>query len=351
MEMLHVAEEVRDNDDFGAAEPAPQDDAVECAAPQAAAENVVDEAADETPPQESETAAELVAELDAAAAAEAALAAEALRVESIERLARIVESVLFAAAAPVSVRRLVDILAEPGGAGPDGKEIRTALNLLAEEYAQGRRGIVLHEVAAGWQLRTARENADWVRRLFKEKPARLGRAALETLAIVAYRQPATKAEIEAVRGVDADAALNTLLAKRLVKIAGRKEAIGRPLLYATTQEFLEVFGLKDLRDMPALDDLAPAGWEEHGRQATDEEDPDTLVAADHDENSADADQSDESYQSEDTDESDESERSDQSEETEQHDHSEESDEDDDHAPARRSAPASAVAVAAGESRD
>jgi segregation and condensation protein B len=87
---------------------------------------------------------------------------------------------------------------------------------------------------------------------------RLGRATLETLAIVAYKQPVTRADIEAIRGVDADAAVSTLLSRRLIKIAGRKEGVGRPLLYATTPEFLEIFGLKDLKELPALHELAPA---------------------------------------------------------------------------------------------
>src|SRR5207237_6405715 len=96
-----------------------------------------------------------------------------------------------------------------------------------------------------------------VRAVFRDKPARLGRAALETLAIVAYKQPATRAEIEAIRRVDVDGVLATLLSRRLIKIAGRKDAVGRPLLYATTPEFLEAFGLKDLTELPSLKELGP----------------------------------------------------------------------------------------------
>jgi segregation and condensation protein B len=172
--------------------------------------------------------------------------------EPLGRIERIIESVLFAAAAPVSLRRLVDILD-----GPTAKEVQAALACLRAHYGPGQRGIHLQEVAGGYQFRTARENAEWVRAVFRDKPARLGRAALETLAIVAYKQPATRAEIEAVRGVDVDAVLNTLLSRRLIKIAGRKEAVGRPLLYATTQEFLEAFGLKDLNELPSLKELGP----------------------------------------------------------------------------------------------
>jgi segregation and condensation protein B len=125
------------------------------------------------------------------------------------------------------------------------------------EYNRDDRGIHLLAVAGGFQLRSAPPNAEWVRTLLRERPARLGRATLETLAIVAYKQPATRAEIEAVRGVDCDSAIATLMARRLVKIAGRKEAVGRPLMYATTAEFLEVFGLNDLSQLPALKEIGP----------------------------------------------------------------------------------------------
>ena len=177
---------------------------------------------------------------------------------TVVRLATIIESVLFAAAAPLSLRKLVDVLE-----GPTITEVQEALTHLKDQYAPGQRGIQLLEVAGGYQLRTARENASWVRAVFREKPMRLGRATLETLAIVAYKQPVTRADIEAIRGVDADAAVSTLLARRLIKITGRKEGVGRPLLYATTPEFLEIFGLKDLKELPALHELAPAP-EDHG---------------------------------------------------------------------------------------
>jgi len=170
-----------------------------------------------------------------------------------DRLERIIESVLFAAGTPVSLRRLVEILD-----GPSSKEVLAAVRRLLQEYVPGRRGVQLREVAGGYQFRTARENAEWVRAVFRDKPSRLGRAALETLAIVTYKQPVTRAEIEAVRGVDVDGVLSTLLSRRLIKIAGRKEGVGRPLLYATTPEFLEVFGLKDLNELPSLKELGPA---------------------------------------------------------------------------------------------
>jgi len=172
--------------------------------------------------------------------------------ESDSRLESIIESVLFAAGGPIGARKLVEVLN-----GPSTREVKRALRSLVAHYETHRRGIRLIEVAGGYQFRTAPENKEWVRALFRERPARLGRATLETLAVIAYKQPVTRAEIEAVRGVDADSALSSLLAKRLIKIAGRKESVGRPLLYATTSDFLEVFGLKDLSDLPALKEIGP----------------------------------------------------------------------------------------------
>lgn len=169
-----------------------------------------------------------------------------------ERLDGIVESLLFAAGAPLPLKRMVDVLA-----GPTAKEIRVAVERLMAEYNQAGRGVQLLAVAGGFQLRSAPDNAEYVRALLRERPARLGRAALETLAIIAYKQPATRAEIEAVRGVDCDSAITTLLSRKLIKIAGRKEAVGRPLMYGTTSEFLEVFGLNDLTQLPALKEIGP----------------------------------------------------------------------------------------------
>ena len=218
------------------------------------------EASEPTVVSEAESAAAEVATGDAEIVEEAAAGdAEGDQVPpaadetACGRIERIIESVLFAAAAPVSLRRLVEILA-----GPPSKEVQAAVVRLMQEYAPGQRGIQLREVAGGYQFRTARENAEWVRAIFREKPARMGRAALETLAIVAYKQPVTRAEIEAIRGVDVDGVLSTLLSRRLIKIAGRKEAVGRPLLYGTTPEFLEVFGLKDMNELPSLKELGPA---------------------------------------------------------------------------------------------
>src|SRR5690349_3826439 len=170
--------------------------------------------------------------------------------EEIDRLPALLESLLFAAAAPVPIARLVEALDGPGRA-----EVVRALEWLAERYEREGRGLRVVQVAGGWPLRTPAEHGPWIRRLLRERPARLSRPMLETLAIVAYRQPCTRIEVEAVRGVDADPVLTTLLERRLVRIVGRKEAPGRPLLYSTTREFLEVFGLPDLGALPPLRDM------------------------------------------------------------------------------------------------
>ncbi len=167
-----------------------------------------------------------------------------------ERLSAILESLLFAAGEPVPLVRLQAVLESV-----PREAIRKALADLVLNYANGSRGIVLEEVAGGYQLRTAREHAYYVRKLLAAKPQRLSRPLLETLAIIAYRQPITRPEIEQLRGVDCEGVLDTLLERRLVRIAGRKEAPGRPIVYATTPEFLEVFGLKDLASLPDLEEF------------------------------------------------------------------------------------------------
>ena len=167
-----------------------------------------------------------------------------------ERLKAILESLLFAAGEPVTLAQLASVLD-----GVPRDDIRRALAEMATGYAAGGRGLVLEEVAGGYQLRTPKEHALYVRKLLAAKPPRLSRPLLETVAIVAYRQPITRPEIEQLRGVDTGGVLETLLERRLVRIAGRKEAPGRPLMYATTSEFLEVFGLKDLQSLPDMEEF------------------------------------------------------------------------------------------------
>lgn len=167
-----------------------------------------------------------------------------------EDVKSILESLLFVADSPLTVQRLSEVI---DGAGKD--DIRSVLEELDNELQDTRRGIRLVEVAGGYQLRTAKANADWVKKFLGGRPARMGRATLETLAIVAYRQPITKAEIEAIRGVDVDGVITTLLERNLVRAVARKDVPGRPFLYGTTPEFLELFNLKDLAQLPTLKEM------------------------------------------------------------------------------------------------
>jgi segregation and condensation protein B len=160
-------------------------------------------------------------------------------------LQSIVESLLFAADRPMNLRQLADLVEES-----EVERIRAAVRAIEQSW--GERGVQLHEVAGGFQFRTHPANASWVQRLLQQKPVRLSRALLETLAIVSYRQPITRPEIDDIRGVDSGGTLKTLMDRSLVRILGKKEEPGRPLLYGTTKEFLEFFSLRDLKDLPTL---------------------------------------------------------------------------------------------------
>ncbi len=173
------------------------------------------------------------------------LQAQARRL-SPERTRAAVEALLFLTDKPLGVEEARQVT------GLDAPRIRRALEELQGRYRQGISGVVLHQVAGGWQLRTSPDVAGYARQFLRVKPQRLTRAALETMAIVAYRQPVTRPEIEDIRGVDSGAVLKALLERRLVKILGKKEEPGRPILYGTTREFLEFFSLKDLASLPTL---------------------------------------------------------------------------------------------------
>lgn len=160
------------------------------------------------------------------------------------------EAVLFTAGDPVPFDRLRAFLG-----GPDEPDLRAALVQVATRYERAGHGLRLVEVAGGWQIRTHPRYAVWVGRARGVRPLRFSRAALETLSVVAYRQPVTRAEIEAVRGVDPGGLLRSLVDHGLVRICGHRDEPGRPLLYGTTQRFLELFGLRDLSDLPTLRDL------------------------------------------------------------------------------------------------
>jgi segregation and condensation protein B len=137
-----------------------------------------------------------------------------------------------------------------------GKDtIESALRELQSELDIQNRGIRLAEVAGGYQLRTPKVNADWVKKFLGGRPARMGKATLETLAIIAYRQPITRAEIEAIRGVDVDGVIATLLERNLIRAVARKDVPGRPFLYGTTPEFLQLFNLQDLSHLPTLKEM------------------------------------------------------------------------------------------------
>jgi len=170
-------------------------------------------------------------------------------VEADERK-RIVEALLLAAREPLAAAQIGKLAPGLGAAGA-----RELLDALRTEYDRDGRGFALCEVAGGWQLRTRPELAEFVQRLELERPARISRAALETLAIVAYRQPVTRAEVEHVRGVDCGPVLRSLLERHLLRLAGHREVPGRPMLYGTTRRFLEVFGLAGIEDLPSLRDV------------------------------------------------------------------------------------------------
>ena len=165
-------------------------------------------------------------------------------------LPAIIECMVFIAESAVSQDRLCEMLPEYGR-----DDIRAALTTLVRDYEERDGGILLVEVAGGWQFRTRPDFHQYVTRHIKTKPARFSQSALETLAIVAYRQPITRAEVEHLRGVDCGGVLKSLLEKRLVRILGKKDIPGRPLIYGTSKEFLEVFGLKDLKSLPTLKEI------------------------------------------------------------------------------------------------
>lgn len=165
-------------------------------------------------------------------------------------LKAVVESLLFISDVPLTIDRLCAILEEY-----ERRDVQAAVDRLREEYAQDGRGVYLAEVAGGYQLRSRPENADFIRRLIRGKTFRFSRSALETLAMIAYRQPITRAEVEYLRGVDSGGVLKTLFEKKMIRILGKKDIPGKPLIYGTTREFLEVFNLPNLASLPTLKDI------------------------------------------------------------------------------------------------
>ncbi|MBC8133892.1 MAG: SMC-Scp complex subunit ScpB, partial [Deltaproteobacteria bacterium] len=200
------------------------------------------------------------AEEIAAAASGEELSEESEPLPAVEgsRLESIIESLLFAADRPLIVNELKRMLGER-----DGKRVTEALENLRAQHAES--GIQLVSVAGGWQLRTHPGNGAWVAKLVAGRPTRLSRAMMETLAIVAYRQPITRPEIDEIRGVDCGPVLRTLLDRALIRVIGKKEEVGRPILYGTTPEFLKVFSLKDLADLPTLREFHELGADDRAK--------------------------------------------------------------------------------------
>ena len=172
----------------------------------------------------------------------------------MDNIKHIIESLLFVAEEPLTVDRLKRILPEAETA-----EIRSAAAELSAEYEQRGGGFHLDEVAGGYQIRTRPEYTEWIKKLIQPKPLRLSKPALETLVIIAYKQPIIRSDVEHIRGVDCGGVLRVLLERKLIRVLGRKEIAGRPLIYATTKRFLEVFDLKSLKDLPTPKEIEELG--------------------------------------------------------------------------------------------
>jgi len=162
----------------------------------------------------------------------------------------VLEAILFLSGEPITIPTMKDVTDLPES------EIKRLMEELITEYKERNTGLLVVEIANGYQLVTNPKYADWIKKFRSTHMfSKLSTPALETLAIIAYKQPIIRAEIEQIRSVNSDSAIRTLLEKRLIKIIGRKEVPGRPFLYGTTREFLQYFGLKDLTDLPTLKDL------------------------------------------------------------------------------------------------
>jgi len=167
-----------------------------------------------------------------------------------DELRPLLEALLFATDSPLTLSLLVETT------GADAMDVSNALEALREDLDRQERGVQLVEIGGGWLIVTREKHAPWIKKMLQGKrKARLSRAALETLAIVAYKQPVTRPEIESIRGVDSGSALATLLERDLITIKGRSDVVGRPLLYGSTTEFLSYFGLRDLNDLPRPEEL------------------------------------------------------------------------------------------------
>lgn len=160
----------------------------------------------------------------------------------------IIEALIFVSGEPITLNRIRDVIE-----GVDKKTLERLASELKDEFNKEYRGLQLVEIANGYQLTTRSEYANWIKKLNKIKVStKLSKPAMETLAIIAYKQPIIKPEVEKIRGVDSGGVIKTLLERKLIKIIGRMDIVGKPMMYGTTPEFLQYFGLKDLTDLPTL---------------------------------------------------------------------------------------------------
>ncbi|MCL2485534.1 MAG: SMC-Scp complex subunit ScpB [Endomicrobia bacterium] len=172
----------------------------------------------------------------------------------ISEVKQVLEALLFVSERPLSLKELKDIIKEDY---PDTANLETLLNELKTEYENMNKPYEIKFVAEGWTFATKTNFSHWIKKLLKEKTVlKLSPSALETLAMIAYKQPITRAEIDEIRGVESSGVIDTLLERKLIKIVGRKETLGRPLLYGTTQDFLKHFGLAHLSELPLIENMS-----------------------------------------------------------------------------------------------
>ncbi len=177
---------------------------------------------------------------------------------TVDSLKPLLEALIFVSEEPLTIDRITEIVS-----GAEKGLVKEAVYVLMEEYEKNGRGVEIIEIAGGFKMKTRAEFSQWIGALFTtKKKTRLSIQALETLAVIAYKQPITKAEIEQIRGVNIVGTVRTLLERNLVKILGKKEAPGRPIMYGTTKEFLEYFGLKNISSLPTLKEFSELGLSE-----------------------------------------------------------------------------------------
>jgi segregation and condensation protein B len=168
----------------------------------------------------------------------------------MEETKAIIEAIIFASESPLTVDKIREVLNEV-----DKSEIARLVKELIDEYEKKHGGFILQEVAGGLHFRTRPDLGFWINKLMKVKQSMLSKAAMETLAVIAYRQPAVKSEVDRIRGVDSGSSIKSLLEKKVIRIMGRKDVPGKPIMYGTTKKFLEIFSLKDLSELPTLKEM------------------------------------------------------------------------------------------------